>query len=122
HLAAVAVPGVAKLLRRDFLAIHLGDISVAVRIHVGLDAEESAKHNHDDTEDDLGDDAGESVVQCLQHGSLDPVVSIKKWTSIIRRASSFHKKQRRLAAPCSSMAEWTGLEPATPGVTGRYSN
>ncbi len=20
------------------------------------------------------------------------------------------------------MAEWTGLEPATPGVTGRYSN
>ena len=25
---------------------------------------------------------------------------------------------RRLAA----LAEWTGLEPATPGVTGRYSN
>ena len=25
-------------------------------------------------------------------------------------------------APCSLMAEWTGLEPATPGVTGRYSN
>jgi len=22
----------------------------------------------------------------------------------------------------SLMAEWTGLEPATPGVTGRYSN
>ena len=22
----------------------------------------------------------------------------------------------------SFMAEWTGLEPATPGVTGRYSN
>ena len=21
-----------------------------------------------------------------------------------------------------SLAEWTGLEPATPGVTGRYSN
>ena len=21
-----------------------------------------------------------------------------------------------------AMAEWTGLEPATPGVTGRYSN
>jgi hypothetical protein len=21
-----------------------------------------------------------------------------------------------------NMAEWTGLEPATPGVTGRYSN
>jgi hypothetical protein len=27
--------------------------------------------------------------------------------------------------PCGSiffLAEWTGLEPATPGVTGRYSN
>ncbi len=22
----------------------------------------------------------------------------------------------------SILAEWTGLEPATPGVTGRYSN
>ena len=22
----------------------------------------------------------------------------------------------------ANMAEWTGLEPATPGVTGRYSN
>ena len=22
----------------------------------------------------------------------------------------------------SVLAEWTGLEPATPGVTGRYSN
>ena len=24
--------------------------------------------------------------------------------------------------PLLQMAEWTGLEPATPGVTGRYSN
>ena len=23
---------------------------------------------------------------------------------------------------CKQLAEWTGLEPATPGVTGRYSN
>jgi hypothetical protein len=23
---------------------------------------------------------------------------------------------------CIALAEWTGLEPATPGVTGRYSN
>ena len=35
-----------------------------------------------------------------------------------------HKKN---AAPenrygVSVLAEWTGLEPATPGVTGRYSN
>jgi hypothetical protein len=26
------------------------------------------------------------------------------------------------ADPMESLAEWTGLEPATPGVTGRYSN
>jgi hypothetical protein len=24
--------------------------------------------------------------------------------------------------PIKTLAEWTGLEPATPGVTGRYSN
>ncbi len=24
--------------------------------------------------------------------------------------------------PFNVLAEWTGLEPATPGVTGRYSN
>ena len=36
------------------------------------------------------------------------------------------KKEKK---PCNSLnykafdlAEWTGLEPATPGVTGRYSN
>src|SRR5690606_23316986 len=28
----------------------------------------------------------------------------------------------RLGAPVAELAEWTGLEPATPGVTGRYSN
>ena len=26
------------------------------------------------------------------------------------------------ANPLNILAEWTGLEPATPGVTGRYSN
>jgi hypothetical protein len=25
-------------------------------------------------------------------------------------------------SPSRMLAEWTGLEPATPGVTGRYSN
>ncbi len=28
----------------------------------------------------------------------------------------------RLRRLCNQLAEWTGLEPATPGVTGRYSN
>ena len=29
---------------------------------------------------------------------------------------------RRPEACTRNLAEWTGLEPATPGVTGRYSN
>ena len=36
------------------------------------------------------------------------------------------RKDKRAAAvmlqPVEWLAEWTGLEPATPGVTGRYSN
>ena len=31
------------------------------------------------------------------------------------------KRARRRVFACY-VAEWTGLEPATPGVTGRYSN
>ncbi len=30
--------------------------------------------------------------------------------------------QQNCCNPLISLAEWTGLEPATPGVTGRYSN
>lgn len=30
--------------------------------------------------------------------------------------------QKKRAFRRVMMAEWTGLEPATPGVTGRYSN
>ena len=32
------------------------------------------------------------------------------------------KKRAPVTAPFRIVAEWTGLEPATPGVTGRYSN
>ena len=32
------------------------------------------------------------------------------------------EKSARRRIVISLMAEWTGLEPATPGVTGRYSN
>ncbi len=47
--------------------------------------------------------------------------------------NNFKKRGRTLGSPLLlspfeglivvfAMAEWTGLEPATPGVTGRYSN
>ena len=32
------------------------------------------------------------------------------------------RKRRTRVRPSRNLAEWTGLEPATPGVTGRYSN
>ena len=32
------------------------------------------------------------------------------------------KTGTQVPVPISYLAEWTGLEPATPGVTGRYSN
>ena len=35
---------------------------------------------------------------------------------------SFKETGRHMGAQSSYVAEWTGLEPATPGVTGRYSN
>src|SRR5690606_26431953 len=32
------------------------------------------------------------------------------------------EKGAAMGSPFCYLAEWTGLEPATPGVTGRYSN
>jgi hypothetical protein len=40
----------------------------------------------------------------------------------LRRVASGSKKGELAFALASMLAEWTGLEPATPGVTGRYSN
>ena len=70
HLRAIAVVGFAELVLADFLAVHLGDKRLALRIHVLLDAEESAENDHDDAEKNLGRDTGKLVVQCLQHGEI----------------------------------------------------
>ena len=43
--------------------------------------------------------------------------------SVIVASASNNKERAPRGAPfIVKMAEWTGLEPATPGVTGRYSN
>ena len=42
----------------------------------------------------------------------------RKTTPIWRAANNF----RLVGLDDELLAEWTGLEPATPGVTGRYSN
>ncbi len=52
---------------------------------------------------------GLSVVPCE---SQDPFVRIKV----------LKKKMAWITGHSALLAEWTGLEPATPGVTGRYSN
>ena len=39
-----------------------------------------------------------------------------------RPALQARNKKGELAFAFRELAEWTGLEPATPGVTGRYSN
>ena len=40
----------------------------------------------------------------------------------IERADETEKPQVNQLLGVLMLAEWTGLEPATPGVTGRYSN
>ena len=47
----------------------------------------------------------------MVYPSVYPLVSTKK-----------NGLQLRSCNPLILLAEWTGLEPATPGVTGRYSN
>ena len=39
-----------------------------------------------------------------------------------RAARASAKKKATAGGGLEILAEWTGLEPATPGVTGRYSN
>src|SRR2546423_1492528 len=68
----------------------------------------------------------------LQHRSRRRVVAFTRPVDVCRRAafqrfSVRSKKIRHPKVPDSlnsneNLAEWTGLEPATPGVTGRYSN
>jgi hypothetical protein len=40
----------------------------------------------------------------------------------MRRVPGLQNEKGELAFAFQGLAEWTGLEPATPGVTGRYSN
>ena len=42
--------------------------------------------------------------------------------ALTENAATKEKPRRLSQAGFQMLAEWTGLEPATPGVTGRYSN
>ncbi len=57
-------------------------------------------------------------MQALSQLSYTPI----EFYSITARRSSFIYYTQYLFTAYKLLAEWTGLEPATPGVTGRYSN
>jgi hypothetical protein len=57
----------------------------------------------------------------LQHGSKSNRQKTKGQT-YLRPTRDAHRPENKSVLDLSYLAEWTGLEPATPGVTGRYSN
>jgi hypothetical protein len=57
-------------------------------------------------------------MQALSQLSYTPIEPY----SITARRSSFIYYTQYFHTAYKLLAEWTGLEPATPGVTGRYSN
>ncbi len=100
-LRLLAQPGLARLLERDLAAVRLGGVigAAETQIHdaVGAPGDEHQGERHDDN-------VGEPPVA---RGALQGVSDSLK-----------HDE----AGSLENLAERTGLEPATPGVTGRYSN
>jgi hypothetical protein len=54
----------------------------------------------------------------MQAGELAAIATFTTRDATWQRKTGQHFH----ADPFLDLAEWTGLEPATPGVTGRYSN
>ena len=57
-------------------------------------------------------------------------MALGRWFAVLGKIRIAAKIKRAVSdrltrfrnSPLNLLAEWTGLEPATPGVTGRYSN
>src|SRR5690606_1386700 len=66
--------------------------------------------------------AVQGVLQMMPHCRLDTVGAWigNRLKRVANRAET--KKPLSFRSRAFDMAQWTGLEPATPGVTGRYSN
>ena len=117
---------VLLLIAQRLREFGLGDAAALVgRHHVGggiaaaevvVDAEEGER-KRDQREDDLRDAL--VLVEKIVHAS--GLASERRRGPRAPRAAH-QSKRANLRSPLRSMAEWTGLEPATPGVTGRYSN
>ena len=126
--------GQIKIFRRNRHLAHFDDRVVTlshavVRINAGNHKARNNEHHCDDHQPTL------VFAECLQHkGSLSKgrfCASLKKAKKrracqlemfFCRDADNKKGETSRLAFFKKSLAEWTGLEPATLGVTGRYSN
>ena len=61
-------------------------------------------------------------MQALSQLSYTPSCLRNRGAKLAPRLIHQQRCRRVSSSTCNTLAEWTGLEPATPGVTGRYSN
>ena len=122
----------ANSASRDLAAVELRDLADAVAAaEVVVDAEERER-NHDQRENELRDPL--VLVDEIKH-RLAPILSSRAASRAAPAAIAAGAGGRPSGSPQArpdakransrspfELAEWTGLEPATPGVTGRYSN
>ena len=94
----------------------LGHVGLGLRGEVVVDAEERERNA------DRGRGSGRQPSRRSFRGVSGACRDCRGLRPAAARGSIREKQGRHTRAPFSVMAEWTGLEPATPGVTGRYSN
>ena len=117
--APLFVHETAKIVEEDLFAVHRGDSGVDVGVEVVVNApqgEGNAKQQYDRG----GQPPGETVADQLQHDRACSGGRIGK-SGAAGLSAQAQDAPPGATAP-GALAEWTGLEPATPGVTGRYSN
>ena len=93
------------------LAIDFGNGIAVTQTFVSFDADEYKGRNDENQKNDLSQTF--VIAYKLEHGDFCPLRCDSK---------TIKKKGERNVRLFQFVAEWTGLEPATPGVTGRYSN
>ncbi len=113
-LLAQFVETLLPVLLGDLVIANLRDVCVDARDEVRLDAEERDGENAD-TENDGGGPAMDLVTQGLQHDATREGCADNSLPAV-------DKAKAPRGRLCGPMAEWTGLEPATSGVTGQHSN
>src|SRR5690606_32740649 len=125
HDPAALGQGALERVEVDIDTLDLGHHRLAPALEVGIDSPQRER-NRDDDDDDPGEDAGGFFANLGKHRrrrlgcsyeGLDPVECEEQRPRDMGRTASHSPGTGRIR-----VAERTGLEPATPGVTGRYSN